>query len=162
MSTIAPVITIFVRHGKDAKGEPCKYTGDEFEKRCRCRKHLRWSLNGKQYRQKAGTRSWAEAEDVKRELERQLSGREPEPSPDASPKLISEALELFLTDKRLQGLKGDGIEKYDRELNRLRVYCENRGVFTVQGITRELLTEYAATWPDLYPSAFTRSNVRTH
>jgi len=162
MSTIAPVITIFVRHGKDAKGNLCKYAGDEFEKRCHCRKHLRWSQNGKQYRQKAGTRSWAEAEEVKRELERQLSGREPETATEASPKLIAEALELFLTDKRLQGLKGDAIEKYERELNRLRVYCEGRSVYTVQGITRELLTEYAATWPDLYPSAFTRSNVRTH
>lgn len=28
MST--PVITIFVRHGNDANGKPCKYAGDEF------------------------------------------------------------------------------------------------------------------------------------
>ena len=40
-----PIITIFVRHWGD-----CKYTGDEFEKRCRCPKHLRWSHERKQYR----------------------------------------------------------------------------------------------------------------
>jgi hypothetical protein len=33
MST-APVITIFVRHSAD-----CKYYGEEFYKKCNCRKH---------------------------------------------------------------------------------------------------------------------------
>lgn len=32
----APLITIFVRHSPD-----CKYVGDEFGKRCKCKKHLR-------------------------------------------------------------------------------------------------------------------------
>jgi integrase/recombinase XerD len=30
----------------------------------------------------------------------------------------------------------------------------------VQGITRELLTAFCATWPDLYPSSYTRAKVR--
>ena len=55
----APLITIFVRHSQD-----CKYVGDEFCKRCRCNKHLRWSMHGKQYRKKTGSRSWAGAEDA--------------------------------------------------------------------------------------------------
>ena len=59
MST--PLVTVFVRHAKD-----CKYSGDEFCRRCRCRKHLRWTQNGTQYRRKAGTRSWEEAENEKR------------------------------------------------------------------------------------------------
>ena len=68
-----PVITIFVRHGmKD--GKPCKYAGDEFSRRCKCPKHLRWTQGGKQYRRKAGTRSWEEAERVKRQLQNHLSG----------------------------------------------------------------------------------------
>ena len=46
-----PVITIFVRHS-----EGCKYEGDEFSRRCDCRKHFRWTANGKRYRQPAGTR----------------------------------------------------------------------------------------------------------
>lgn len=66
----APVITIFVRHK-----EKCKYRGDEFEKRCRCPKHLRWSHERKQHRLAARTRSWAEAENKKREIEDQLAGR---------------------------------------------------------------------------------------
>ena len=43
MST--PLITIFVRHST-IDGKPCKYAGDEFSKRCDCRKHLRWTANG--------------------------------------------------------------------------------------------------------------------
>jgi hypothetical protein len=34
-----PVITIFVRHSKG-----CKYSGDEFCRRCNCRKHFRYGL----------------------------------------------------------------------------------------------------------------------
>ena len=69
-------ITIFVRHTPAAPGKPgCKYAGDEFAKRCNCRKHLRWTANGEQHRRTAGTRSWTEAERIKRDLEDQLSGR---------------------------------------------------------------------------------------
>jgi integrase/recombinase XerD len=42
----------------------------------------------------------------------------------------------------------------------LREYCEQNRVFTIQGITRELLTGFCATWPDLYPSTYTRAKVR--
>lgn len=65
-----PVITIFVSHSAN-----CKYRGDEFCKRCDCPKHLRWSHYGKQNRVSAHTRSWAEAENKKRDIEDQLSGR---------------------------------------------------------------------------------------
>ena len=64
-----PVITIFVSHSAN-----CKYRGDEFCKRCDCPKHLRWSHYGKQNRVSAQTRSWAEAENKKRDIEDQLSG----------------------------------------------------------------------------------------
>ena len=52
------------------------------------------------------------------------------------------------------------MDKYTRELARLREYCEANRVFTVQGITRELLTGFCATWPELYPSTYTRAKVR--
>ena len=54
---MSTVVTIFVRNSA-----ACKYVGDEFHKGCRCRKHLRWSKDGKQYRITAGTRSWEGAE----------------------------------------------------------------------------------------------------
>lgn len=152
MST-APLITIFVRHSED-----CKYKGDEFEKRCKCRKHLRWSQEGTQHRRKANTRDWLEAEKVKRQLEDQLAGRTPEP--DTAGRLIQSCIEVFLQEKQVQGISANGQGKYTRELTRLQAYCESEGVFTVQGITRELLTGFCATWEAAYASTVTRSKVR--
>lgn len=157
MSTI-PVITIFVRHGKDAEGKPCKYADNEFSKKCNCRKHLRWTSNGKQFRQKAGTRSWSEAEQVKRDLEDQLSGVAPRQQPGAG--TLDASIEVFLQDKKVQGVTPSVIGKYKRELARLRKYCEDHSVHTVQCITRELLTGFCATWETAYPSSYTRAKVR--
>jgi len=150
-----PLITIFVRHSAS-----CKYRGDEFCKRCDCRKHLRWTQNGKQYRKQAHTRSWAEAENVKRRLEDQLAGRTHEVTAAAVGRGTQECIEIFIQDKKNQGITAKVIDKYTRELARLRVYCESVGVFTVQGITRELVTGFCATWPEAYPSSYTRAKVR--
>ena len=149
----APLVTIFVRHSED-----CKYIGDETEKRCRCAKHLRWTANGKQHRRAARARSWAEAEEKKRSLEDQLAGRKP--SQDKKGQLIEEAVKVFIQDKEVQGVSGGVVKKYTLELRRLREYCERKGVFSVDGVTRELLTGYCATWEAHYPSSTTRSKVR--
>ena len=150
----SPIVTIFVRHSED-----CKYADDEFAKRCNCRKHLRWSQNGKQFRKMAGTRSWADAEKRKRELEDQLAGR-PSATGDPNARGIEDAVNLFIQDKKNQGVSPGVIKKYTLELGRLREYCERQTVFTVTGITRELLTGFCATWERHYPSSYTRSKVR--
>lgn len=155
----APVITIFVRHGMQ-DGKPCKYTGDEFSRRCNCAKHFRWTQNGTQYRRKAGTRSWEEAEEIKRQLQDQLAGRTPETRPEDNVRTVQDAIDIFLKDKRVQGVTAGVLGKYTRELDRLREYCEQQSVFTVQAITRELLTGFCATWESLYPSSYTRAKVR--
>ena len=152
MST-TPLITIFVRHSAD-----CKYKGDEFEKRCKCRKHLRWTHNGKQFRRKADTRSWGEAENAKRDLEDQLAGKTPERREEGH--ALRESIALFIQDKTVQGVTAGVLGKYTRELDRLRDYCERNSVFTVQGITRELLTGFCGTWEAAYPSSYTRAKVR--
>lgn len=157
MST--PVITIFVRHG-DVDGKPCKYTGDEFSRRCNCWKHFRWTQNGVQYRRKVGTRSWGEAEKIKRQLQDQLAGRTPETRPEDSVRTLQSAIDVFLQDKRVQGVTAGVLGKYARELDRLREYCEGQSVFTVQAITRELLTGFCTTWEAAYPSSYTRAKVR--
>ena len=153
MST-APLITIFVRHSAD-----CKYAGDEFCKRCNCRKHLRWTQNGRQYRRKAGTRSWQEAEEQKRRLEDQLAGRVPRVD-SATGNLLTEAVTVFIQSKKNKNVTKKALDKHTRELDRLRKFCESKGVLSVQALTGELLTEYCGTWPELYPSTTTRSKVR--
>jgi integrase/recombinase XerD len=150
----APVITLFVRHSAG-----CKYAGDEFAKRCACRKHFRWTQNSKQFRRKAGTRSWGEAENLKRELEDQLAGRAPSESTSEG-RTLADALEVFKADKKNQGISEDVLNKYARELDRLRSFAEGRKAFTVAGLSRELLIEYQAEWETLYPSSNTRQMVQ--
>ena len=149
-----PVITVFVRHTPS-----CKYRGDEFHKACKCRKHLRWSQHGKQFRRTAGTRSWGLAEEAKQHLEAELSGR-PIAAADAPQQTISNGILVFLADKKNQGVS-PGVEgKYLRELERFKNFCERTGVYTVGKITRELLVLYAATWAIAYPTTATRFNVQ--
>ena len=109
-----PSITIYVRHSAD-----CKHAGDELAKRCNCKKWLRWTHQGKRTRQPAGTRSWAEAEEKKRVVEDQLSGRA---ATGAESNALAGCIETFLADKRVQGIGEAGIAKYARELGRLKDY----------------------------------------
>ena len=150
---MSTVVTIFVRHSAG-----CKYEGDEFHKGCRCRKHLRWSTEGKQYRQKAGTRSWAEAESRKRELEDQLAGRVADSNHGA--RLLADAIEIFRADKKNQGITPGVLGKYKRELERLEGFAAAKRVFAVAGLTRELLIEYQSSWDGHYPSGNTRQVVQ--
>jgi integrase len=165
MST-TPVITIFVRHSAD-----CDYKDDETYRRCKCRKHLRWTRDGKQYRQKANTRSWGEAERVKRELEDELSGSPAQAShpsapshpsslpPSATP--LAEAIKIFIQDKKLH-VSEDVVKKYTRLLGRLTAYCEAEDVkvSTVGGLNAKVTTGFCSTWDELYPSGNTRAKLR--
>jgi hypothetical protein len=119
---VTPVITIFVRHNPD-----CKYAGDEFCKRCNCRKHLRWSLGGKQHRKQAGTRSWTEAEEIKRRLEAQLRGDPVKVETRATS--LRSALDSFINSKEGQGISPDVVERSrrGRELDRFAALAEEHG-----------------------------------
>jgi integrase len=146
-----PVITIFVRHAPD-----CKYNGDEFCKRCGCRKHLRWSSAGKQYRRSAGTRSWAEAEEKKRKLEDQLAGRAPA-EPESKALTMDEALTIFDASKQAQGVVAPVRSQYARDLADLKQFSEARHLFTVaQVLTFENLIAWRGTWPSRIPSTYTQ------
>jgi integrase/recombinase XerD len=151
--TTAPEILIFVRHSKGCKGE-----GDGYYRRCDCRKFLRWTQNGKQFKQSTGSRSWAEAEKVKRELEDQLAGHAPQP--ETTSKLIAEAVRVFVQDKQVQKVSAGVVSRYRSELGRFASFCESRKVHTVQLIDRELITGYAATWDAHYKSSNTQASVR--
>ena len=134
---MTPTITIFVRHSPG-----CRYGGDEFCKRCACRKHLRWSHDGKQYRRKAGTRSWSEAEEAKRRLEDELAGRKPAADPSQG-MTVAEAVDVFMQAKRNDGLEVPTLQKLQKTCDRIRDFAHNGGVFVLENITLIHLT----TWP---------------
>jgi integrase/recombinase XerD len=141
-----PVITIFVRHTPG-----CKWAGDEFCKRCNCRKHFRWSQDGKQYRKQAGTRTWAEAEENKRRLEDQLAGRKPEATEKRT--LVSEAVALFMAAKRNDGLEKPSLDKLQLTVNRVQSFCESAGIMCLE----DLDLTHVSTWP--WTNYFTKTHA---
>ena len=151
----SPVVTIFVRHG-----EGCKHSEDEFSKKCKCRKHFRWSHHGTQFRRAAGTRSWAEAEEIKRQLQDELAGKTPETRPEDNVQPISVAIDLFVTDKVTNGVSSGVVSRYRSELGRFQAFCDSQNVYTVTRIDADLITRYASTWEGTYPSSNTRASVR--
>lgn len=153
MST--PVITIFVRH---APG--CKWQGDEFTKNCRCRKHLRWSLGGKQFRKQAGTRSWGEAEEAKTRLAAQFGNPDAAPVVAPDKQTIRAAVATFVQAKGVREISPGVVQRYRSELGRFTAFCETAGVFTVEGINLVLLLNYKGTWPKVYKSSTTRLIVQ--
>ena len=132
----APLITIFVRHSAG-----CKYTGDEFSKRCNCKKHFRWSQNGKQHRRKANTRSWEQAERNKRLVEDQLAGRKP--VEDTHAMSVEKAVQVFMQAKQNDGLEQPTLAKLEKTCDRIQEFCEQAGIFTLEHVTLIHLT----TWP---------------
>jgi len=152
-----PSVTVFVRHSGD-----CKYKGDETWRRCDCRKHLRWSKNGKQHKRSAKTRSWTLAENEKRKLEEQFkAGANPTALETSDRKTLERAIELFISDKVSSGRGGAVVDKYERELTRFREFAERRSKLFPSDIDGEMLIEYRATWTALYPSSQTRQQVQT-
>lgn len=91
-------------------------------------------------------------------MEDQLTGRVTEHAD--SGKDIRSAVDLFITAKEVEGLTTDLIGKYKLWLGRLASYCEARDVFTVSGITGEIIIGFCSGWEQQYPSALTRMKLR--
>jgi site-specific recombinase XerD len=131
--------------------------GEDFPS-CKCRKHLRWSMGGKQYRRKAGTRNWkgavAEANKLIAEL---VKSDEPEKVIAKSMgKTLAEAQVAFLKSRTVREIRQSTNQKYTRDIKRLVDFCEARNVFTVDALDTSILLDYKATWPALYSSSATR------
>ncbi len=165
----APLVTVYVRHSAScghAKESAGANTG-EFAKGCKCRKWLRYSAKGKQYRYPTKTRSWAEAEKQAKKIFNMLGG---DPLATAlhvatqesaeKPKTIEQAIELFASKKRSKGCKEAGVRKYERELKRLSAFFAANGKLFVKEISEELLIEYRADFNKLYPSTQTQQKVQ--
>ena len=58
---------------------------------------------------------------------------------------IRSAVDVFIAAKEVEGLTADLIGKYKLWLGRLASFCEGLGVFTVRGITGEVVIVFAET-----------------
>jgi hypothetical protein len=144
-----PSITIFVRHTDE-----CPRKADEFYKNCGCHKHLRWTYAGRQHRQAARTRIWKLAEEARRKIEAQYEAADqtkPVQSVSVEAKAtvtIERAVQLYVLDKRSQGLGGGVLKKYERELERFSNFMAQRSKRFPHEIALDTLTEFRAEWSD--------------
>lgn len=151
-----PVVTIFVRHYGD-----CKLEGKNFARGCNCPKWLRWSLDGKQHRLAAATRSWEKAEEIRKERQQRLRNGDEMPKPKGEEKdTLTRARALFLTEKRTARISDDVYKKYDREIGRFIDFCNDRSLFFPADINKALVLEFSMTWEEQYPSSQTRAMVQ--
>ena len=165
----APAVTVYVRHSASCSHakEPAGDNSGEFARGCKCRKWLRYSVRGKQFRYPTKTRSWAEAEKAKKVFA--MLGGDPlaaahlqatSEEPSEKPKTIQQAIELFASKKRSKGCKEEGVKKYERELKRLDAFFATKGKIFVKEITEEFLIEYRADFAQLYNSTQTQQKVQ--
>src|SRR6266567_3600865 len=92
-----PVVTVFVRH----RGGCSHASKGEFYRGCDCTKSIRYSLNGKQHREAAGTRTWGIAEEKAHKRQKQLDAGEAGTAiaPTATQPTIEQAIKTFITGK---------------------------------------------------------------
>jgi integrase/recombinase XerD len=158
----APDVTIFVRHSAECKHK----SKGEFYKQCDCRKHLRWSSNGTQFRQAAKTRSWKQAEKEKKAVELKFdSDVTPKQAADAAEpagrKTLAQAITTFTTGKANQEIDTKVLESHIRELKRLEDFMSKKGRFFPAEITLDDLEAFRATWKSYGDSSLTRRVYQT-
>ena len=153
-----PTVVVYVRHHKDCPHgtEKAGNNTGEFHRGCACKKWVRWHSSGVLHRQKADTTIWAEAEALAKRISTRLN-----PLADNTKRQpIDKAITLFLSDKRSQGIEEDGVKKYDRELNQMRMFFSKHGKTFVDEIDKQTLTGYREGWKEDYPSTQTRRKVQ--
>jgi hypothetical protein len=86
-------------------------------------------------------RSWQEAEEQKRRLEDELTGRAPAETKDGRMP-VSTAIEKFMQAKRNDGLEEPTLQKLQKTCDRFREFAEADGLFVLDSITLVGLTNW--------------------
>jgi site-specific recombinase XerD len=151
-------ITVYKRHSED-----CDHKDDRSYKRCNCRMMLEWSDSGKRCRKSAKTRSWTQAEQQARAMERDAHARSiGEPPKAGEPVLLDQAILHFVASKLGDlNIKPDSpeeknsatIRKYKLTLRRLQAYCDHEGIARLWDVTPTVLSSWRAEWTERSPVA---------
>ncbi len=140
-----PEVTVYTRHR-----ESCKFAGDESYPRCDCPKWLRYSLNGRQHRVNAKTRTWGLAEEesvnLQKQLDAGLSGK-PASAVEKQP-TIEEALKTFINKKQGKQISAARIRKLSFQLGQFQQFMANRSKFFPTEITPKDVIDFRAGWTD--------------
>lgn len=162
MLTRKTVVIPIVRHRKTCASAD----KGEFFPRCDCPKALRYSLNGRQYRRSANTRSWAIAEEKAIELQEQLAkGGAIIVRADADKSTLAQSIETFLEAKRSEGISPRRVNKLEHQLTLFEQWMATRGKFYPSQITPADVIEFRSSWDTLRWKTTTRlkaqQNIRS-
>ena len=158
-----PVVSVFVRHREECPhafskeinprtGQPRR---DESYPKCDCAKWLRFSLNGKQHKQPAGTRTWGLAEEKAQEVQKQLdsghfgksdgSGASSAPASSAN-RTIADEIKTFIQEKQGDNLSPATIRKLQYQLNLFEQFMTKRSKFYPSEITKYDVIDFRSSW----------------
>jgi integrase/recombinase XerD len=149
------LVVVYTRHaGK------CPHKKNEAFARCDCSKWLRWSQDGKQHRQAAGTRTWGIAEKAAAELQKRLDSGEAaqQPQPSATPTIVQWA-ETFVTNKQNKGVSDATERKVRHHLSTFEKFMAARSKFFPLDVTIADVVEYRASWSS-WKSGVTRAKAQ--
>jgi integrase len=156
-----PVVSVFVRHrdecphafSKEINPQTGQPRRDESYPKCDCAKWLRFSLNGKQHKQAAGTRTWGLAEEKAQELQKQLdSGRGAAVAPVSHDHAtIADEILTFVKGKESENISEATVRKLKYQLNLFEQFMTKRSKFYPADITKKDVIDYrdSWTWSDL-------------
>jgi integrase len=150
--TVIPI----VRHRKNC---PSSSRG-EFFPRCDCPKALRYSLNGRQRRVPANTRTWGVAEEKAVELQNQLNrGNSILVRVESENPTIEQAIETFISGKTTEGLSAATLRKLRYQFGEFERFMSSRTKFYPKEITATDVIDYRAGW-DAWKSGVTRQKAQ--
>lgn len=152
-----PVVTIFVRHAD------CHLEGKNFTRGCDCPKWLRYSLNGKQHRENAKTRSWTVAEEKRLEKQRQLDNPQTAVASTkaSSERTIKQYVDAFIKDKQTNNVGPDFVGALRGQLNRFESFFAEQGKFYPANLTKDDISDFRATWAQTW-SPLKRAKAQTN
>jgi integrase len=142
--TRPPLVVVYTRHNSSC---PAKHHGD-FHRGCDCPKWLRFSLDSKQKREPAGTRSWTQAEERRAERQRQLDTGE-SPTAQAAPATagtITQAVQNFLSAKEDENVGESTMRKLRYQLGLFEQFLSARSKFFPAEITPQDVLDFRSTW----------------
>jgi integrase/recombinase XerD len=147
-------VIIYKRHQSDCKYRAHSKQDKDGSHRCRCSVWAETNLDAKQKRWSLKTSSWEVAKTKARTLEQQHLDAELGKGPGpAEAKSVEQAVKLFMDSKRGEDLSPNTLYKHTLTLNRLRDYCDAKGIFFVKDVQRADLEQWRATWPFESPLA---------
>jgi integrase len=140
-------VSVYTRHSAN-----CNKREDRDCKSCDCPKALYIFQDGKDFRVSARTRSWKEAEKLKREIEDSLDPlklqlRKLQQEQELTRVTMSSAVELYLLDARARNLASATLRKRKCIFRKqLLPWTEQKGIFFLDQLTTSQLTQWRATW----------------